>query len=43
MVVCLAGIIMYGTEELHDYGILMWAVRIYTIAINLLQFIPLGY
>ncbi|CDW81985.1 dhhc zinc finger domain containing protein [Stylonychia lemnae] len=43
MTVCIAGIVMYGSFEFSNLGVYMWIIRIYTITINLLQFIPLGY
>jgi hypothetical protein len=42
-IVCVAGITLHGVSTLHWYGVYIWIVRVYTISINLLQFIPLGY
>lgn len=43
-IVCIAGILLHGDyPTTYYYGIYIWIVRIYTISINFLQFIPLGY
>ncbi len=41
--VCIAGIIMHGASSKNWTAIYFWIVRVYTISINLLQFVPLGY
>eukprot|EP00347_Sterkiella_histriomuscorum_P010121 403377524 len=41
--VCLASIAMYGDPPHNAWAVIVWIIRIYTIAINCLQFVPLGY